>query len=117
MKLDASGRPYHYILDEHGEPKAVDLVTWAYWFEASTNNRTRVIAQDKDESGETTVMVSTVFLGLDHNWGDGPPILWETLVLGGDLDGEMTRYSSRDDAMRGHQDMCAKVRASLLPKP
>jgi hypothetical protein len=27
------------------------------------------------------VLVSTVFLGLDHNWGDGPPLLFETMIF------------------------------------
>lgn len=40
------------------------------------------------------VEVSTIFLGLDHNWGDGPPLLFETLVFGGKLDREMDRYST-----------------------
>jgi hypothetical protein len=114
---DRFGLFKHYILDERGEPKVVDFETWARWFEASRTNRSRIIAQDKDESGETTVMVSTVFLGLDHNYGGkGPPILWETLVFGGVLDGEMERYSSREAALRGHQELCAKV-AATVPKP
>jgi len=25
--------------------------------------------------------VSTVFLGLDHSWSDGPPLVFETMVL------------------------------------
>lgn len=25
--------------------------------------------------------VSTVFLGIDHNWGEGPPLLFETMVF------------------------------------
>lgn len=27
-------------------------------------------------------VVSTVFLGLDHNFGFGPPVLWETMLFG-----------------------------------
>jgi len=52
-----------------------------------------------------------VFLTVDHRFGgDGPPILWETLVFGGPLDGEMDRYSSYDDAVRGHAAMLARVK-------
>lgn len=36
--------------------------------------------------------VSTVFLALDHAYGGGPPVLFETLVLGGSLDQSMDRY-------------------------
>jgi len=103
-----------YILDANGEPLAVeDVHVWGTWFEQARKDRRLVIAQDKDESGATTVMVSTVFLALDHSFGHGPPVLWETLVLGGVLDGEMDRYCSRDDALRGHQAMCARVRETM----
>ena len=54
--------------------------------------------------------MSTVFLGLDHNFGGGTPILWETLVFGGPLDGEMSRYETRLQAMQGHEAMVARVR-------
>ena len=55
-------------------------------------------------------MVSTVFLGLDHNYSPfGPPVLWESLVFGGPLDGEMDRYSSRAQALAGHQALCQRV--------
>jgi hypothetical protein len=51
-----------------------------------------------------------VFLGLDHNFGQGPPVLWETLVFGTSMDGEMRRYTSREAAVAGHADMLDAVR-------
>lgn len=57
--------------------------------------------------------MSTVFLGIDHAFSGGLPVLWETIVFGGPLDGEMDRYTSRADALAGHQVMCARVRAAL----
>ena len=57
------------------------------------------------------VEVSTVYLGLDHNFGlGGPPIIYETLVFGGELDGEQDRYPNRHAALAGHDQMVAKVR-------
>jgi hypothetical protein len=71
-----------YILDEHGNPKLEpDLITWATWYENGDNRRVAVT-----EVGEAKV--STVFLGLDHNWSGGPPVLWETMIFGGRLSGE-----------------------------
>jgi hypothetical protein len=57
------------------------------------------------------VRVSTVFLGLDHrHWGEGPPLLFETLVFRGDDGGsDMVRYSSWDDAEAGHAAMVRRV--------
>lgn len=102
------------MLDADGEPRPEpDLLVWAHWFERTARTGERVIARDRDESGRSPVMVSTVFLALDHNFrNSGPPILWETLVFGGVLDGEMCRYSSRAAALEGHQAMCARVRAA-----
>jgi hypothetical protein len=107
----------YYVLDAAGEPVAcADAVTWAQWFATAE----RHVAQDMDEGdGADAVRVSTVFLGLDHNWsGEGPPVLWETLVMGGPLDGTMRRYRSRADAFHGHQAVCRAVGEAMAdPRP
>lgn len=82
-----------------------DLLTWARAFEKMDR---RIAA---DEAGPSKV--STVFLGVDHQWGDGPPLIFETLVFGGPLEGEMDRYSTRAEALAGHAAMLARVKASL----
>lgn len=101
-------RPLHYVL-VNGEPRpCIDVVEWAEWFETAD----RVLAKDRDEGAGSAdgVEVSTVFLGLDHNpYGIGPPILWESLVFGGPLDGTMKRYATRDEALAGHQQLCRAV--------
>jgi hypothetical protein len=104
----------HYVLDDHGDPQPCDdLLAWAAWFESTQRSGARVIARDRDEhAAPDGVLVSTVFLGLDHQFGSGPPVLWETLVFGGALDGEMRRYTSRAAALAGHQDMCKRVAAA-----
>jgi hypothetical protein len=102
----------HYILDEAGNPQPCDdVLVWARWFQTAD----RHVAQDMDEGKDARpVRISTVFLGLDHSFNlAGPPILWETLVFGGPLDGEMIRYTSREKAWQGHQAMCHRVRQAL----
>lgn len=50
--------------------------------------------------------VSTVWLGLDHNFsGVGPPIIFETMVFGGGEEWEdaQWRYSTEAEALAGHQ--------------
>lgn len=97
-----------YILNEAGEPVAVQgLSTWAEWFESSGDQR-RV---GRDQIGDS--LVSTVFLSLDHSFGDGPPILWETLVIGGKLGGQSDRCAgSREQAEAMHVRMVARVKAA-----
>ena len=66
----------------------------------------RVIVQtDVNED----VKVSTVFLELDYQWVDGPLPTYETLVFGGEMDGEKERYSTKDEAVAGHDAMVQRV--------
>jgi hypothetical protein len=96
-----------YILDNSGNPlPEPDPLKWAQWFESAE----RHVANDR--VGD--IRISTVFLGLDHNWGFGPPVLWETMIFGGPLDQEMRRYTSRESAESGHREMVLKVK--LLAK-
>lgn len=57
------------------------------------------------------MVVSTVWLGLDHNFGDGEPIIFETMVfpeegIYSDLDSN--RYSTHEEAVKGHDKMVRK---------
>jgi len=54
--------------------------------------------------------VSTIFLPFDHAWDDGP-LLFETIIFGGPIDGEYSmRYSDIDAAEAGHLAACAFAR-------
>ena len=86
------------------KPVPCDLMTWATL--RSTANRH--VAISEFEWGK----VSTVFLGLDHQWFDGPPLLFETMIFGGPLDQEMDRYSTWEEAEAGHKAMVEKAIAA-----
>ena len=58
------------------------------------------------------VLVSTVFLIVDHQLGDGPPLLFETMVFGGELDQEQERCSTWEEAEVMHKIMCERVEAA-----
>ena len=55
----------------------------------------------KDQVGD--VLVSTVFLGLDHAFNEDRPVLFETLVFGGERDQDMWRYHTWQEAVAGHE--------------
>lgn len=101
----------HWILDAEHRTVEVDLLTWADWLEGNE----RCVGYTELAGGIVTV--STMFLGIDHNWSSkGPPILFETMVLGldaEDIGGMMWRYSSWDDAETGHAATVKKVAAML----
>lgn len=68
----------------------------------------RVVAQD--HVGD--ILVSTVWLAVDLSLGRDVPLHYETMVFGGAYDGFQDRYATEDEALVGHADMLAKVRAS-----
>lgn len=80
-----------------------DLLEWAVWFE---NFDRRVVY---DEIGD--IQISTVFLGLDHNYWGGRPILFETMIFSsgelGNLDQLQKRYCTWEEAEDGHQEIVA----------
>lgn len=103
----------HYILDSLGNPKPVEINEWAAWY-GGGGDKTRRVARTEFPEG---IVVSTVFLGLNHNLGEGPPILWETMIFEGELDESQWRYTSLRDAVLGHARAVALVYASLANKP
>lgn len=61
-----------------------------------------------------TYDVSTVWLGLDHAFGMGPPLIFETMVFGeGSSDLECERYSTEKQAREGHIAMVTVVCSGL----
>jgi hypothetical protein len=107
----AYNAPVHaYILDNDNRPVPADLEEWARWLEH--NNRHVGFTQITSQ-----IDVSTVFMGIDHrHFGDGPPLLFETMIFGGPLDGATWRYVSWDDALVGHKAAVRKARAAIGQK-
>ena len=96
-----------YILIMDRPIEEPDVLKWGRWMESSR----RTIAREKIGDSE----VNTVFLGLDHGFGKGPPVLWETMVFGGRLDQEQDRCSGTiEDAKRMHARMARRV-ADIVP--
>lgn len=108
--------------DREGRP--IDMWTWA---RLHADHEYRRVAEDL--VGD--IWVSTVWLGLDHNWmPGGRPIIFETMVFdqgttetinlgGGDreyhpsLDEFSRRYCTEDEAMAGHKEVVAEVAAMM----
>jgi hypothetical protein len=61
------------------------------------------------------VRISTVFIGLDHRlFGDGPPVLFETMIFGGKLDEFQDRCCTWDEAEAMHAEAVRQVRGGHL---
>ena len=105
MNTDNAGLGRHFILEGDGV-RAVDLLTWARWFENHVEERVIALTVVQPE-----IKVSTVFLGIDHGFSrTGPPIIFETMVFGGLLDQAMARYATIAEARAGHTAMVDRVK-------
>lgn len=63
--------------------------------------------------------VSTVWLGNDHQFGDGPPLIFETMIFAADEDSELSewqnRYSTEEEAFEGHKKVVEAVKNGTDP--
>jgi hypothetical protein len=115
------GWPRYYVLVGK-VPIAVDMVAWTRAFAERQQTFLKQAFQAPRADGHSPdpwsvaddrfgrVRVSTVFLGLDHNHFGGEPLLFESLIFGGPLDGEMRRYPTWEQAERGHAEMLAAAK-------
>lgn len=87
----------HWMLNAKHEPVRCTMKQWAVFFENIENRQV-------EETKIDDVRISTVFLGLDHNWSDqGSPILFETMVFGGEHHDYMDRCCTWDEALKMHK--------------
>lgn len=104
-----------YILVGREPVPCHDPDAWGSFME---NLGARRVGWDEREVGGNTYVISTVFLGLDHQFGDeGPPLIFETMIFlkGNYRDLYCDRYSTYDQAEAGHAETVHRVELGLLP--
>lgn len=101
-----------YKLVGHEVVPCASTEEWARDFEKVENRRVAY-----DEVGDRRV--STVFLGIDHNYGDGPPLLFETMVFPlNNFDEEICeRCSTWEQAEAQHARILKQVQDQQKEKP
>lgn len=117
----------NYVLDGHVPRPARDWLEWSEWWA----NADRQVADDAVAlpSG-STARVSTVFLGVDHNFEGSArgPVLFETMVFytkaakgmpaaAGEAQADeeiCERYRTWDEALAGHAAVLGLVRMAVL---
>ena len=83
----------------------ISLEEWARLFEDTSS---RVLARTDLPGG---AWVSTVLLGLDHNFSEtGPPIIFESMVFGPEdmTDLDCQRYATKEQAQAGHDELVTR---------
>ena len=86
-----------YTLNENNKPVASTANESSLWME--NNPEKKAVKQERIGK----IFISTVFLGLDHAWNSDIPVLWETMIFGGEHNQYQERYTSYEDALEGHQ--------------
>jgi hypothetical protein len=95
-----------WILEGHTPKPVATVQEWARDFERGH----RQVALDR----VGRVKVSTVFLGIDHNFsGKGPPLLFETMVFGGPLNETQVRTATWREAEEQHAYILGRVMHAL----
>jgi len=87
--------------NKKGEP--IEMMKWAELFE---DRDYKMVKQTKLKNKK---LVSTIWLGLNHEFGKGEPLIFETMVFSkkeefNELDCQ--RYSTLKEAEKGHEEMC-----------
>lgn len=106
------GQAVYYILDGHEVVPCEDILDWAKWTDDAyrTDPSPRIVA--RTAVGDS--IVSTVFLGIDHNWAfTGEPVLFETMVFDKDVksDSGCWRCSTWEEAEAQHKMVVEQLTA------
>jgi len=75
------------------------------WVTSDPDGGRRIVASDRFEYQGSEIHVSTVFiLGINHAFGEGDPLLFETMIFEGPLNEYQVRYSTWEQAELGHKE-------------
>lgn len=103
-----------YVLDDDNHAVEVsDPIEWMRW--RLENWHRHHVGDDYLGGPDGPIRVSTVFLGVDHNFFGGPPLLFETMVFGGKHDLVDARYTTWALADTGHKATVAIMSADIRP--
>jgi len=103
-----------YILEGHNAVIEPDLTKWVEWFRTANRTVKKSTGKVSLNGGSVgNIVISTVFLGIDHAFTEDKPLLFETMVFGGLLDQEYERCSTWEAAEQMHEKMCTKVLLSV----
>lgn len=98
-----------YLLDENKNPYVVSFDE----FQKRWADDMKRVAIDYIDN----IKISTVFLGWDHSFmEESTPILFETMIFGGEYDEFQRRYTTYNEALQGHTEAVEMVKQSFTPK-
>ena len=96
-----------YILGPNNENIKTTFEGWIQW--EKDNPDRKIISRNRIFVNEEEILISTVFLGLDHAFGHYGPILFETMIFKGEHDGWQDRYETYREAIEGHNKVFQQI--------
>lgn len=97
-----------YILVGKKPVSQPDTLKWGKWMQEADRHVAKTYYKN--------LFVSTVFLGMDHGWGRGAPVLFETMVFDESGKGKdktiaefFERYCTWGEAEAGHRKIVSKL--------
>lgn len=102
---------YFYLNEDHSV-RECGMCEWATQFEEMAKNNTKHVAEETVNGKH----VSTVWLGLNHNYFGGVPLIFETMIFEEDSSSDIycERYSTWDEALEGHKKAIHWVKNGCL---
>jgi hypothetical protein len=87
-----------YTLKGKKPVQVFNMLEWAKWDESADKTVKRTVLSDG-------VIISTVFIGTDSDVSDAlPPMVFETMIEGGEHDMYQERYPTWEEAEKGHEE-------------
>lgn len=110
MAEDDDPLRWYGLLEDGTVVKICKKLAREYW----SNDELRRIASTSFYKNGDEIHVSTIFIPLDHSSiSGGDPVVFETMIFGGDNDGYQKRYSSLGAAQAGHNEACSMVEQEI----
>lgn len=104
MTMTIRGEPRWYRLDGHTAVPCASIEEWAQHHD--------VVGRIVKQEDMGPFFVSTVFLGIDHRFGPGDPLLFETMIFRGHGSGNdvyQTRCSTWEQAEAMHANAVSRI--------
>lgn len=83
-----------------------------FGFREDYNPENKIVKQEYITFGGNEYLVSTVDLGLNHRFGEGEPLYYETMIFPKNEWGDMycNRYTDRETALKEHEKLVEDIK-------
>jgi hypothetical protein len=107
-------RPIFYRLDETNTVQPLSERAALEYFSRGNQLLRRLLATHLQDDSAKLMLVSTVFMGVDMSCDRQTLVLFETMILGGRLNGSCWRYATFEQAINGHAQIVSTIASEWL---